>query len=136
MPTRSHFVGRFEQGADVAFEGAEVDRRPELEINIAFSFEQFVGDVDGVLQVEHDKPLFDHEAVHLVSPKWKLILEAEFGEIICAMRLISMARFDSTELNDLVVRGAEAFREMIEHQSAAQGLWKGGNQQTVVAPGN
>src|SRR5690606_17316057 len=80
--------------------------------------------------------LFDDDPADLVMPGGELILEAEFLEVMGALELLGGVWIEPADLDERAIGKAYAFVEMIEHESASERRGQGGDEQSVVPPGD
>ena len=132
----SEFVRPSERLADGRLLRTEVHRRPQHELDAVGTtpLQHLVDDVNRILHVRHEEPLFDHEIVDDISPHRKAGLETEFSEIARTVRVCDVAgSLASADLDAAAVGQPYLFGNVTEHHGAAQRRAERGDQQAMVA---
>src|SRR5262249_27104132 len=129
----SYRVGTDMLCADWRLMRAEVDRRTHLQAYDSIAGDEVVTNVNRILQVRQEDALLDGEAPHLVPPNRQSLLQAKFRQVIGAVQ-IERSAFPllAAEVDGRSIGQPEHFRQMIQHDLAAQRRRECRDQQAMV----
>src|SRR5437588_7843638 len=93
--------------------------------------------MDGVLAVNNEHMLLEHDSLYFVAPYGQIILETKLRDMVSnVLGFLGLASFLSADLYQTPVGESNIFSEMVEHHHSPERRWQSRNQQSVITPGN
>ena len=116
---------------------AKLKSGSQFEQRACVPFNNTINQMDGVLQVEQQHTLLQHQITDVIGPDRQSIFQSKFAQVFRRSQIELAARpLLAAERNDFVVIEMQEFRDVAPHDHAAVRRWQCRNQQSVIAPGN
>src|SRR5439155_26915567 len=127
-------IGRIAHGM---FMRPKMNRGPKLQARKFVARLQLVADMNGVLAVQEQEALFNHDAIYFEAPGGQAVVQSELSEVMAAdQRIFRPAWLFAADLDCAASRQADVLSKVIEHDNPAERSRQRRDQQPVVTPGH
>src|SRR5438477_698726 len=120
MLHRCHSIGSRQAFVYGGLVIAKLKSGSQFEPRAWFPFNDAISEVDGVLQMQQQHTLLQHEITDVICPDWQSVFQSKFAEIFCCPQIeLTAGALLAAERNDFLITETQKFRDVAPHDHAS-----------------